>query len=387
MHHIAIVLALLVVAATSYGQADTLIEIRFPSMATKVRVVQPGAGIFQKTAAGHGLINVHPLAPEASILNLMDNTRFTVPTVVNDAIIGYPASASIQLMIYKENTASAQCSGSMVAPNLVLTAAHCLIDQDTRTVRGDEIVVAAAGKNLVNGGTLVSKVKSAYVLKDYLDNNSKEDIMLLELDETIGDHTGWMGMAANIDTAFINKTVFHKFSFPARNYEPENAPGRRLHYNYGLVDVLGPELLGINSGSAVATGGQSGSALFYMEEANPYIVGVSIYSRLYQHQRITKKIMSLFAPIVDRSIAQANAIPYTFYPNPMRQTAVVRMAERLGSYTLVITDSSGQISKTQRGTDSQVVFIEKSSLPAGEYTFMIMDEKGKATRGSFRVID
>src|SRR5205085_2023881 len=163
---------------------------------------------------GHGLINVHPLASEASMLNLMDNTRFTVPTVVNDAIIGYPASASIQLMIYKENTASAQCSGSMVAPNLVLTAAHCLIDQDTHTV-----------------------------------------------------------------------------SLPARNYEPESAPGRRLHYNYGLVDVLGPELLGINSGSAVATGGQSGSPLFYMEEANPYIVGVSIYSRLYQHQRITKKIL------------------------------------------------------------------------------------------------
>jgi V8-like Glu-specific endopeptidase len=369
------------------GQADTLVRVQLPSGKTTAISVNINAANSRVTTSHHLPTAMNPLPTDMPTLNLMEGAQFTIPTASGPfAIDSYPASTNVQLATYKKDQAVAQCSGVMISPNLVLTAGHCIVDVETRAIAGDEIAVSASGKNLVNGGALVTKATAVYLLKNYLDKDSKDDIMLVELADQIGDHTGWMGMSFLADSSYAG-TVFHKFSYPSRSYDPQSTPGRKLHYNYGAVNVIGPDLLGVNSGSATATPGQSGSPFFYIDKENPYVVGVSIFARVYQHQRITQNILNVFRPIVEGSISHANALPFLMYPNPVRQSAIVKVGEKLKHYTFAITNLSGEVLKTQVGNDSDFFFIERGHLAAGEYRFILVDDRKRTIRGGFRIVD
>lgn len=376
-------------ALPAAGQ-DTLVQIKFPSRYTTA--IKPGDikhSAPPSTRARAGATGLNALPLEMPQLNLIEGTRFTTPVIASNIldITHYPASTTVQLVVYQDGKAMGQCSGTMVAPDLVLTAGHCLLNPATRTIDGDEIVVVAAGRNVINDGALVTQATSAYVMNSYLNKLGKADVMLLRTSDPIGDHTGWMGIASVEDSIFNGNTVFHKFSFPARTYGPDSTRGRELHYNYGHADVLETGMLGINGKGANATAGQSGSALFYFAGDVPYAVGVSVYARLYAHQRITPGVLNALRPVIDASVEAANDTPYIMYPNPMRQSMVVKVGRVMQRYSLVVTSASGEYIRTQYGTDTDLFFIDRGSLPAGEYMFTVIDEKENVTRATFHVIN
>jgi V8-like Glu-specific endopeptidase len=377
---------LFVLPTICFGQADTVVQIILKSK--ERTIISPSDVYTTATTSSRAGIALNNLPVDVPALNLFEGAAFTFPALAEKTIDvkGYPASTTVQLLMLRDDRTIGQCTGNMVAPSLVLTAAHCLIDPASRKESYDAIVVAAAGDNVVNGGALASRARSAYVLKRYLDNKGHADIMLVELEDPIGDHTGWIGITS--DTSQISKSLFHKFSFPAKAQDISitNAHGRQLHYNYGKIGFINSDILGIPDGTnASATPGQSGSSFLFVRHDSCYSVGVSVYSRRYQHQMITNSIFRAFQPIIEGPVKNANTIQYTLYPTPVRSSAILKVSARMNRFTFVLLNAGGEVLKTQRGNDSNMIFIDRVGLKAGEYGFRLMDDVGRMAKGMFRV--
>lgn len=100
------------------------------------------------------------------------------------------------------------CSGTLIGADLVLTAAHCILDKDNKLKHGTyQFQVAyARGQMLASAGVL--RVWYGSRQGHYTDN----DWALLQLNARLGDRFGWMGvrytdsdtLANNTDTLYLN---------------------------------------------------------------------------------------------------------------------------------------------------------------------------------------
>jgi V8-like Glu-specific endopeptidase len=377
------------ITSASVGQIDTLVLLVIPEGSKALIAPSAIIGSGVTTASSTAGLEVNSLPDAEPSLSLIEGTNFTVPILSERATINsfHPAATAVQMLMFRKTRPVGQCSGHLVAPDLVLTAAHCFVDAASQIPSYDEIIVAPAGSNLIDESRMVTRARSGYVLKRYLDHGKGADIMLLKLDDPLGDHTGWIGISCRQDSGFIRNTIFHKFSFPAKAHKgsAEASGGRQLHYNHGLIHELSDNTLGIRARAANATPGQSGSSFLYFDKGSCYSIGVSIFSRMYQHQRITKSIFNAFQPVINESINSANTLPYILYPTPISVSAVLKVAARMERFTIIIEGADGEVLRTQTGADSDQIIIDRGTLERGEYIFRLMDDKGRVARGTFKV--
>ena len=160
-------------------------------------------------------------------------------------------------------------SGTLVGSKFVLTAAHNVYFSKGKVLNEHEVrfTPAADGKRAPFGSF---KVISCYYPEEYCTNNSEdyEDYALLVLEQDIHEKIGYFGFDARFvddHETMIKETEFEIYGYPTEKSSEQwgmkgkldKADHKKLYYKQ------------------IATSkGQSGSAIYYEEKGNCWIVGV-----------------------------------------------------------------------------------------------------------------
>lgn len=195
----------------------------------------------------------------------------------------FPWSAVGRIEGVTGNGSGYSCTGTLIAKNVVLTNAHCVINPETR-----EVSQAMRFKpNLINGKvrTLddVALVEAYHAGTDFSDGSSVNDWALLKLDRPIGEkygYLGWKSLPSRELKRMVKKLALVGYSgdFPTN---PNQIPGLKLTAGPGMT-------AGVHKGCSVVseqnglllhdcdtTGGASGGPILTkMEDGQFYIVAL-----------------------------------------------------------------------------------------------------------------
>lgn len=110
----------------------------------------------------------------------------------------FPASAVVQLLIDRHSERPHLCSGAMISPNMLLTAAHCL-HSGTSNGRWVTDIIAYPGRNVgsLPFGSCKGRrmwVRSGWKQASSIIDAKVFDIGAVELDCDVGSRTGWFGI-------------------------------------------------------------------------------------------------------------------------------------------------------------------------------------------------
>lgn len=113
------------------------------------------------------------------------------PRVVNgseEAVSDFPWLVSLLSAdrIGREGAFQAQfCAGTLTTPTTVVTAAHCVVDQETGRLRDPSSIVIGVGSNLKDPGLRLVRVTESTPSPDYVRRTAGNDIAVLTLAEPL----------------------------------------------------------------------------------------------------------------------------------------------------------------------------------------------------------
>ncbi|MEL6844803.1 MAG: T9SS type A sorting domain-containing protein, partial [Bacteroidota bacterium] len=225
------------------------------------------------------------------------------------------------------------------------------------------------------------QVAKAYYFSTTEKQTTRDPIVLLELEQAIGNQTGWLGMAYHADSSFYQSLNMHKASYISQAFPWDSSFQYRfdsMYYHYGRLDWFPLTNLSQGSGGLRVRGafmleGQAGSTFFYQDSTDSsqaFTIGIGTYASGYRHYRIRQKTFFVFAQIMSSIIlSEEDRLETSFeiFPNPAASQLVVRLGERQTSTSISLWDLHGRIIARWEESRAPERVLDISEISPGFY--------------------
>ncbi len=170
------------------GEIDTG-DVTLPP--SEQQALEDATGSYSEYEMGRKVVVPERFEPHAILSGSDDRVAVT-------ATLDFPARAIVQIVYTDEKGRKKLCSGSMIASDAVLTAAHCL---HSGTANGSPFTDfrVMPGRNALAAPFGLCRGKSFSVLSGWTNSVSPTesryyDMGVLKLDCSVGEKTGWFGL-------------------------------------------------------------------------------------------------------------------------------------------------------------------------------------------------